>query len=415
MIQFCQITDIGRVRDHNEDSLMSDADRGVWVIADGMGGYEAGEVASAIVVEAFSRLSAEGMALSEVLAETHHCIHRAVEQGQGSAGMGSTAVSLKLIGSNYEIAWVGDSRAYLYDNHSLIQLTRDHSYVQQLVDAGAITTEEAVAHPQRNAISQALGAEMKEVKPDSVKGRLGKGDRLLLCSDGLTSELSDAEIASILSLNQSPETILQQLVQAANDRGGSDNITIIMVDAPEDAPVRGGRGATRPMNAVDVNRIKKTRKKNRAPFYALAGFLLAAIPVVLCFCLGQGSFSPAPIHMQKTVSEIDRADLQDLLPETSAENGSDLESREISRVGLGELEQEITVDLIPDERGSDESVDDFSGSEAEIVNPAPAIEKVKAVTSVKAVNGYVVSAPVLIGPEAKGVDPLIEQGKVNGN
>lgn len=236
MIQTGQTTDVGKVRDHNEDNLLSLPEKGVWAVADGMGGYKAGEVASAIVVKDIPILLEQGLELSEVLAEIHRRIHQAVEQGRGETGMGSTAVVLHLDGNSYEIAWVGDSRAYLWDGSSLIQLSRDHSYVQQLLELGAISEDEAQEHPQRNVITQALGAGVKEVRVDIVKGKLAKGDKILLCSDGLTSELSDNEIAAILARNESCKSTSDHLVAAANKNGGGDNISTILVEAPEDAP-----------------------------------------------------------------------------------------------------------------------------------------------------------------------------------
>ena len=328
MVKFAQITDVGRVRDHNEDNLISMPEQGVWLVADGMGGYEAGEVASTIVVEDLPELLEQGLELSEVLAITHRNIHKAVEQGRGEAGMGSTAVLLRIDGNSYEIAWVGDSRAYLWDGSSLMQLTRDHSFVQQLLDSGAITEEEAQDHPQRNVISQALGADMVEVRVDAVKGKLAKGDKILLCSDGLTSELTDGEIAVMFTRNESCEIISKCLVDAANKSGGSDNITLIIVEAPEDAPARVKRGETRPMKVIHGISGKK---KNLALLYGIAGFLLASVPVLIWVFMGQkektsvlsggaGEIGPSPVKMQ-IVSEVTvEKDIREVLSGTGSEN-----------------------------------------------------------------------------------------------
>lgn len=227
-------THVGRVRSHNEDAFHADPEAGLWLVADGMGGHHGGEIASAILGERIPNEIQQGTSLKQAIMRAHQAIIDAAEHGKGAAGMGSTVVALRGLGDTYEIAWVGDSKAFLW-NGALRQLTRDHSVVQRLLDAGAINAEEAKQHPQRNLLTQALGSsnELSEAQIDCVSGTFAPGDQILLCSDGLTSELDKTEIAAILSQELSAQVKVNRLIQAAVDAGGSDNITVLLVSAPK--------------------------------------------------------------------------------------------------------------------------------------------------------------------------------------
>ncbi len=230
-IDFALGTHTGWVRKLNEDSHLALPKLGLWVIADGMGGHEAGEVASGITVLEIARSIEQGMPLVEAIETAHRKIQTAARNGEGGANMGSTVVAAKLEGLRYEIAWVGDSRAYLW-NGALHQLTKDHSYVQQLLDAGLITKSEIRGHPYRNVISQALGtggADQVNIKADLVSGELGENDTLLLCSDGLSGEVDDDVIADILAETMDAQTRVERLIAAALAAGGKDNITVIVL------------------------------------------------------------------------------------------------------------------------------------------------------------------------------------------
>jgi protein phosphatase len=171
------------------------------------------------------------MSLVDAIENAHHAIQTAALQGEGSADMGSTVVVAKLDGLRYEIAWVGDSRAYLW-NGRLHQLTTDHSYIQLLLNAGLITESEIPNHPSRNIISQALGAgglDKANIKVDLVSGKLGENDTLLLCSDGLSGEISDERISTILSETSNNQARVDRLISAALKAGGADNITVIIL------------------------------------------------------------------------------------------------------------------------------------------------------------------------------------------
>lgn len=230
-IDFALGTHTGWVREINEDSHLALPNHGLWVVADGMGGHEAGEVASGITIREIARSIEQGMPLAEAILTAHRAIQTAALQGEGTADMGSTVVAAKLNGLYYEIAWVGDSRAYLW-NGTLHQLTTDHSYVQLLLNAGLITENEMACHPSRNIISQALGAggaDKLNVKVDIVSGELGDSDTLLLCSDGLSGEVTDDGIGAILSETTEAQTRVDRLIAAALQAGGKDNVTVIVL------------------------------------------------------------------------------------------------------------------------------------------------------------------------------------------
>jgi serine/threonine protein phosphatase PrpC len=230
-IDFALGTHTGLVRELNEDSHIALPKFGLWVVADGMGGHEAGEVASGIAIREISRSIEQGMPLAEAIETAHRAIQTAALQGEGDANMGSTVVAAKLNGLRYEIVWVGDSRAYLW-NGMLHQLTTDHSYVQLLLKAGLITESEIIGHPSSNIITQALGvggSEKANIKIDIVSGVLGERDTLLLCSDGLSGEVTDDRIAAILSETTDAQTRVDQLIAAALKAGGKDNITVIVL------------------------------------------------------------------------------------------------------------------------------------------------------------------------------------------
>ncbi|WAK01004.1 PP2C family protein-serine/threonine phosphatase [Methylobacter sp. YRD-M1] len=230
-IDFAQGTHTGLLREVNEDSCLASPRLGLWIVADGMGGHEAGEVASRIAVQEITHSIEQGLPLVEAIEAAHRAIQAAARRGEGAAGMGATVVAAKLEGLHYEIAWVGDSRAYLW-NGSLHRLTTDHSYVQQLLNAGLITESEIPEHPYRHVISQALGVggtETTDIKVDLVSGELGEGDALLLCSDGLSGEVADDDIAAILAENAGAQARVDRLIAAALKAGGKDNVTVIVL------------------------------------------------------------------------------------------------------------------------------------------------------------------------------------------
>ena len=222
-------THVGYMRDHNEDNYICAPEQGLWLIADGMGGHAAGEVASAIVVDRITQARQESVPITEAVLSAHQAVIDAAGQGCGRKGMGSTVVALVLNGNEYEIVWVGDSRAYVWNGTSLAQLTQDHTHVQRLVGQGIITQEEALAHPLANLLYQAIGLNGDQLVTGHCTGKLLSGERLLLCSDGLSGEVAYEEIESVFAENLNDQDTAENLVNAALVHGGTDNITVIVV------------------------------------------------------------------------------------------------------------------------------------------------------------------------------------------
>jgi protein phosphatase len=232
-------TDVGRIRAGNEDSLFADASqsRGLFIVADGMGGHAAGEVASEMAVQIVSQ-ELNGLA-SIHAAEAHAKVVAALKQANAAIyhrtiaesdkqGMGTTASVLLLSDAGYLIGQVGDSRVYLLREGTLVQLTKDHSYVQEQVDAGYLTPEQARYHPYSNVITRCVGAG-ENVEPDLYAGVVRAGDVFLVASDGLTGMVDDRRLQQILSSSAAPRRVVDALIAEANGRGGLDNITAILI------------------------------------------------------------------------------------------------------------------------------------------------------------------------------------------
>nr|WP_324259346.1 protein phosphatase 2C domain-containing protein [Cellvibrio fontiphilus] len=229
----------GLTRSNNEDCFLSKPEQGLWLVADGMGGHEAGEVASAIVRDTIEQNTRNNPQLSllDAIQQAHLSIIRSARQGVGAPGMGSTVVALKSHKDRYQIAWVGDSRAYLWtpnrEGGRLEQLSTDHSYVQMLVESGAIKAEDADFHPEKNIITQCLGMqELPLVKVDHLENQWQENQWVLLCSDGLTDEVNDKTIAQILCDSTDCLAAVDQLMHAALTNGGRDNITLQIIESP---------------------------------------------------------------------------------------------------------------------------------------------------------------------------------------
>jgi serine/threonine protein phosphatase PrpC len=231
-------TDTGRQRRNNEDNAF--ARPPVFVVADGMGGAQAGEVASRLAIEAFQRQLPESGTPEQRLADCVRAANRTIYETSRTeherAGMGTTLTAAYLDDADLAIAHVGDSRAYLFRGHTLKRLTQDHSLVEELKRRGKLTEEQAAEHPQRSIITRALGPE-PDVEVDTWTYPVRAGDVLLLCSDGLTSMINEQQIASILASAPSLERTAQLLIAAANEAGGRDNITVILFRLEE---VAGG-------------------------------------------------------------------------------------------------------------------------------------------------------------------------------
>jgi serine/threonine protein phosphatase PrpC len=232
-------TDVGRIRAGNEDSLYADASesRGLFIVADGMGGHAAGEVASemavAIIADSLGALVSVDAPdthdkVAEALKRANDAIYRRTVLESDKQGMGTTASVLLLSDTGYVIGQVGDSRIYLLRDGALRQLTKDHSYVQEQVDAGFLTPEQARYHPYSNVITRCVGAN-DSVEPDVFSGPVQAGDVYLVASDGLTGMVDDRRLQQLLSSNAQPRRVVDALIAEANGRGGLDNITAVLV------------------------------------------------------------------------------------------------------------------------------------------------------------------------------------------
>lgn len=238
LTSFGSRTDIGCLRDHNEDSLVVTPP--LFAVADGMGGHAAGEVASEIAVRVLSELAPEhpdGEALGRAIEEANRAVIQAAREGRGRQGMGTTMTAAMLEGERLVIAQAGDSRAYLLHQGKLQQLTRDHSLMADMIEAGQLTPEEARTHPQRSVITRALGSDA-HLHPDIYEINVETGDRLLICSDGLSGMIFDDQIENTLRRVQDPQRCASQLVNEAIAAGGHDNVTVIVADVTGYAEVR---------------------------------------------------------------------------------------------------------------------------------------------------------------------------------
>ncbi|HRO63807.1 PP2C family serine/threonine-protein phosphatase [Thermomonas sp.] len=231
MIEFGHLTHVGLRRELNEDTYYGDTELGLWLVADGMGGHAYGEVASALAREAVVRTVRAGSSLSEAIRTADEDIIRCSKRRGDSLPMGTTIVAARIDGNRFEVAWVGDSRVYLWRDGALTQLSQDHSYVQELIATGAISPAQARSHPHRNVVTQALGVTTPDqLNVETLSGELRPGMQLLLCSDGLTEEVDDGQIAQVLAhVDCSAQECVDGLIAAALDGGGSDNITAILV------------------------------------------------------------------------------------------------------------------------------------------------------------------------------------------
>lgn len=228
-------SDIGKVRSNNEDAFLTTDKDGVFLVADGMGGHKAGEVASNITREVISSKLTQQDAGDNVEALIREAFLAANEKVRATAsantdqqGMGCTCVLLMLREQNFFVAHVGDSRIYLFRKGQLKQVTRDHSYVEELFIRGLINEEEKKGHPYRNQITRYIGCSTK-LEVDITSGPVWNGDVFLLCSDGLTEEVKDDKLEEIFAKNLDPDATANLLVEEALKNGGKDNISVVIV------------------------------------------------------------------------------------------------------------------------------------------------------------------------------------------
>ena len=258
-LTFVGQTDTGRVREHNEDTIASDVDVGLLVLADGMGGYNAGEVASGIAVKTITNLVREGLAredlgtidrstglarpsivLRDAITRANKIIYQTARSQAECEGMGTTVVAALFYDNRVSIAHVGDSRLYRQRGSQIAQVTMDHSLLQELVDRGFYSPEEAQRAANKNYVTRALGVE-PQVEVEVQEHPVDKGDIFILCSDGLSDMVEDEDIRlTISTFGANLDTVAKQLIQLANENGGRDNVSVVLAQANEAFPASRG-------------------------------------------------------------------------------------------------------------------------------------------------------------------------------
>jgi PPM family protein phosphatase len=258
-LAFVGQTDTGRVREHNEDTIATDSDVGLLVLADGMGGYNAGEVASGIAVKTITNLVREGLGredlasidrstgltrpsivLRDAITRANKIIYQTARSQAECEGMGTTVVAALFYDNRISIAHVGDSRLYRQRGSQIAQVTMDHSLLQELVDRGFYSPEEAQRAANKNYVTRALGVE-PQVEVEVQEHPVDKGDIFILCSDGLSDMVEDEDIRlTISTFGANLDTVAKQLIQLANENGGRDNVSVVLAQAVEPFPASRG-------------------------------------------------------------------------------------------------------------------------------------------------------------------------------
>lgn len=270
----------GLKRDHNEDAYVANEQLGLWLVADGVGGHANGEVAASIVRDTIVSNVASGARLVDAIQYAHSAVLDEIRNRNGKSNMGSTVVALIIKGDQYQIAWVGDSRAYLFDGH-LTRLTRDHSPVSEMLANGDITAQQAARHPERHVLSQSLGvSEKNEIRPDTIEGTFEPGQQFLLCSDGLSDELDDKAMSRAISGASTPQQQISALIAAALESGGNDNVSAVIVgDVASATDAANDRSAsTRPdlEKTQDIGTPSNLRQPRARSHLVLLGIIVIA-------------------------------------------------------------------------------------------------------------------------------------------
>lgn len=236
-------TNTGKVRDHNEDAFFVSPESGYFIVSDGMGGLAAGEIASNATKEAITAVFAksfDGAAnieplIKEAFQNANNAVRVALAERGEKKGMGCTCVMLVFHENDFYVGYVGDSRIYLYRSGKLKQLTRDHSYVEELFLRGLINESEKKDHPYKNSITRYIG-HAEKIEVDISSGPVSNGDVFLLCSDGLTGEVCDQDIEKILGETDEPQILVDKLIEQALENGGGDNISAVVVRVEKKKP-----------------------------------------------------------------------------------------------------------------------------------------------------------------------------------
>jgi len=224
------LSDVGVSRSNNEDYVIAAPKQNFWVLADGVGGHDAGEIASELACQVIARDMTAGVGVDQAILNAHQSILTAVAQGVGKANMATTIVVLAVDQNDCRVSWVGDSRAYLVNTGFCRQVTRDHSYVQRLIDAGEITPKQAREHPYKNVVLQVLGMNNGEpIEVDSVQFSVKLGDVIVLCSDGISDVLSNDDISLLVNSEPDLDKMAAQMISQAITKGSQDNLAVQLI------------------------------------------------------------------------------------------------------------------------------------------------------------------------------------------
>ena len=319
----------------------------LFVVADGMGGHAAGEVASEIAVNVIAERAPEhpdANELGRAVQAANHAILKAAHEGRGREGMGTTCTAAMLEGERLVIAQVGDSRAYLLHKGKIQQLTRDHSLMADLIEAGQLTPEEARVHPQRSVITRALGSDPRTVA-DLYEINVDAGDRLLLCSDGLSGMVLDQDIEAILNRVSDPQRCASQLVNEAIAAGGHDNVTVIVVDVKGFAEKRRRKVARKTKITVAFVLVLLAAIVGGAAYglnywVSTATYLGVDQGKVAIYRGVPGEFAGMSFSTLEKTTDIDVDDLQPGLANRLAENSITCDNVEAAESLVAEYEQE---------------------------------------------------------------------------
>lgn len=379
-------SDVGCVRPHNEDSYLVQSP--LFCVCDGMGGHAAGEVASSIAVETIAKTapqSADAARLAAAVEAANAAVIEAALNGLGKPGMGCTATCAYIENDTLAIAHVGDSRAYLLHEGTLIRVTRDHSYVEELVDAGEITADEARVHPNRSVITRALGSD-PAMYADHFTLHIEEGDRLILCSDGLSSMIPDSDIENIATQSSTAQICVDNLVDAALAAGGHDNVTVVVVDLVDDGVMR---------EAQRVRRRNITIASILALVFVLAAGIWAYTGVTGSYYLGtyQGNVAVwrglpgkplgLKLHWLESETSIKLSDLPEDtqnrlkagIPQTSVDDAQDTISKYRHQIDEEQTRQVIDAQTIRDNTNQGSTSESDSEKTAEQSAEAEASEK----------------------------------------
>ena len=379
-------SDVGCVRPHNEDSYLVQSP--LFCVCDGMGGHAAGEVASSIAVETIAKTapqSADAARLAAAVEAANAAVIEAALNGLGKPGMGCTATCAYIENDTLAIAHVGDSRAYLLHEGTLIRVTRDHSYVEELVDAGEITADEARVHPNRSVITRALGSD-PAMYADHFTLHIEEGDRLILCSDGLSSMIPDSDIENIATQSSSAQICVDNLVDAALAAGGHDNVTVVVVDLVDDGVMR---------EAKRVRRRNVTIASILALVFVLVAGIWAYTGVTGSYYLGTyhgnvavwrglpGKTLGVELHWLESETSIKLSDLPEDtqnrlkagIPQTSVDDAQDTISKYRHQIDEEQTRQVIDAQTIRDNTNQESTSESDSEKTAEQSAEAEASDK----------------------------------------